>query len=81
MGIRFDQLHHPLLIVLKADMTVIYVPADMFFQLINELLLGQPVNLLRDEGLVVAKSRYHTRNKGKTLEDMTALWRKPQPTE
>ena len=55
MGVGFDQFQHPQLVVFEAGVTVAEILADMALELVDELLLGEAVNLLRDEGLVMTQ--------------------------
>jgi len=50
---------------------VVHVLVDMTFQFIDKLLLGEFVNLLRDEFLIMAQGSYQSVFQSESLEVVT----------
>ena len=73
MRIGFNQLQHPLLIILEINIAVVNVLVNMTFQLVYKLLFIKTVKLFRYECLVVTECSDHAPYKSKALEKTAYL--------
>ena len=60
MVIGIDELEHSFFGIAKVNGSVVACLSNIGLKSVNELLLGEAVDLLWDEGLVVAKGCHYT---------------------
>ena len=73
MRVCLGQLQHPFLIIIENGVAVIHILFNMTLQFVNELLLVETINLLRDKWFVMAQCRDNTACQSNSLEEATYL--------
>ena len=75
MGIGLTEAQHPLFVFAEGETVVVHTLVDMTLEFVDELLLGESVNLLRHEGLVVAHGGDEAASQCKSLIAVSELMR------